>query len=251
LWLTAIALVITALGAFGQWLKYAHGVKHSFGFIHQFGPDDEANIATWFSSTVMLGCAAFLAYIGHRAPSGWWRRRWWALAVILLVMSIDETAQLHEMSIECMRGIFGSYGPLHFAWVVPGAAFAATVAIVFFRFLKRLPNPTRWLFVLAGLTYVSGALGMEMIDGWYAGKHGVANLGYAYLTVIEEGLENAGLILFTYSLCSYVHRGMGAQPAPPVAPESERRQRPFARKSTGHFGGPTPAGGVFRESYSS
>lgn len=247
-WLGAIALAISALGALGQWLKYAHGVQHSFGFIHQFGPDEETNIATWFSSAVMLGCAGFLAYIGHHAPAAWWRRRWWALAIIFVAMSMDETAQIHELSIAWMRGIFGSYGPLHFAWVVPGAVFSSIIAIVFFRFVCRLPNPTGWLFVLAGLIYLSGALGMEMIDGWYAAKHGAETPGYAFLTVVEEGLENAGLVLFVYSLCSYVHRGMGLASVPTDTPEP--RSRPFPRERATHFGGATPSGGAFRGSYS-
>src|SRR4051812_4847703 len=85
--LGGIGLFITVAGATGQWLKCARGVTHSFGFVHQFGPDDEGNLATWYSSTVMLLCAGLLGFAGVQCGSTWFRRRWWGLAALFVAMS--------------------------------------------------------------------------------------------------------------------------------------------------------------------
>ncbi len=69
---------------------------------------------------------------------------------------------------------------------------------------------SRSLFVAAGLVYVAGAIGMEMVGSAYASVHTTVNAVYAMLIVtIEETLEMLGLVLFVYTLLSHIGaRGM-------------------------------------------
>jgi hypothetical protein len=236
--LGAIGLLVTVAGAIGQWLKCVRGVQHSFGFVHQFGPDDEGNLATWYSSTVMLLCAGLLAFIAVRCASAWSRRRWWGLAVLFVAMSADESAQLHEMTISPLHTCLGTHGALHFGWVVPGAAFVLLVGILLIGFLRRLPRRSCVLFLVAGGIYVSGALGLEMLGGWYAERHGVERLGYASITVLEEAMELTGLILFAYSLCDHVRRTAARETfsVQPIA--ASGRDGPVGGRTIRHFAAP-------------
>jgi hypothetical protein len=54
--------------------------------------------------------------------------------------------------------------------------------------------------IVAGCVYVAGALGMELVGGAWAAKHGQDNLVYSLLTTVEEGLELTGLVLFIRTL---------------------------------------------------
>jgi hypothetical protein len=51
---------------------------------------------------------------------------------------------------------------------------------------------------------VGGALGMEMVCGYYADAVGQRNLIYGLLASVEEILEMVGVIVFIYALLSYI-----------------------------------------------
>lgn len=74
----------------------------------------------------------------------------------------------------------------------------------FLGFIKALPQKTRNLFIKAGTLYVGGALGMELIDGYYAKIYAQNNITYFVLTTIEESLEMFGILVFIYALLSYI-----------------------------------------------
>ena len=51
---------------------------------------------------------------------------------------------------------------------------------------------------------LGGAVGIELVSGYYAGKFGTDNLGFNMLASVEEVLEMLGLILFIHSLLAYI-----------------------------------------------
>lgn len=211
------AASIVALGLVGQWLERVRGVRHSFGFIFQFAPDEEGNLATWYSSTLLLICAALLGAIAWRAAGQRYRRHWAGLAILLALMSADETAQMHEMLIAPLRRIWDIGGVFHFAWVIPGMAFVLCVLLACAGFLRSLPPRTRTLFVAAAALYLGGALGIEMVDGYHASRWGSATLAYGMLTSLEEAMELAGAVLLAYALADYLKRyTFPVLAAPPV-----------------------------------
>lgn len=197
--------VVSALGLLGQWLHYRLGITHSFGFIGQFDPDGEGNFSTWYSSTLLLAAAGLFATVGrYTARAGQaYAAHWRIMAVLLLLMSIDETAQVHEMLIAPLRTALGGHGIFYFTWVIPAGALALGVLLWSLRFLASLPVKTRGLMILGAGVYLSGAIGMEMVDGWYASRFGELSLQYAAMTALEEGLEMAGTLLL--ACCATAH----------------------------------------------
>lgn len=62
-----------------------------------------------------------------------------------------------------MRTLLGTGGVFYFAWVIPGAAFVCLFALAYLGFLLAMPRPIAMTMVLAGIIYVSGAIGAEMV----------------------------------------------------------------------------------------
>ena len=60
------------------------------------------------------------------------------------------------------------------------------------------------VFVAAGLMFLSGALGLEMLGALLESKGDFGTLAYSLLYTFEELLEFVGIAFFIYSLLSYV-----------------------------------------------
>lgn len=85
-----------------------------------------------------------------------------------------------------------------------GIPFVLIFVLAYLGFLTHLPTKTRRLFFFAGTLYITGALGVELISGYYADSYGMQNLTYATLTAIEESLEMFGVIVFIYTLLLFI-----------------------------------------------
>jgi hypothetical protein len=78
---------------------------------------------------------------------------------------------------------------------------------LFVPFLLRLSTRTRNIFLLAGATYVFGAVGMEIPEGIRSQLYG-QDFVYALYAALEEGMEMAGVVLFLGELLAhYAARG--------------------------------------------
>ncbi|WP_199197570.1 hypothetical protein [Chroococcidiopsis sp. CCALA 051] len=173
-----------------------------------FNVDGEQNFPALYSCLALLFCAAILATITHekKVMGDRYTRYWGALAVIFLFLSLDEILSLHEKTLEPVRTALQTGGIFYFAWVIPASVLVVVFALVFLRFLAHLPTGTRNLFVMAGTIYLAGALGMEMISGYYADLYGTESIQYIILVTIEELLEMLGIIVFIYTLLSYMSK---------------------------------------------
>lgn len=167
-----------------------------------FDVNGEGNLPAWFSSALLLGgalLAAVLSVLVRRA--GGRDARWWAgLAAVLALLSLDEAASLHERLGGPAAGVLGdaARGPLHFAWIVPGALLALVVGAAFVGFVVRLPAATRRLMVAAAAMYLTAAVGLEAAGG-VALDADVSHAVYLLVSAAEEGLEMAGSVLLLYA----------------------------------------------------
>jgi hypothetical protein len=59
-------------------------------------------------------------------------------------------------------------------WVIPYGIASAVLALLYFRFVWQLPRVTRARFIVAGLLFVGGALGFEMLSAIAADRSGYA-----------------------------------------------------------------------------
>jgi hypothetical protein len=78
------------------------------------------------------------------------------------------------------------------------------LGLVYVPFLKRLPKQTRNLFMAAGVIYVGGAVGCEMIGALIVERSGLWSPAFALEVLVEETLEMSGIALFIYAITSYI-----------------------------------------------
>lgn len=170
--------------------------------------DHENNLPTFFSTFILLLAGVQLALIASikQRQADPFRRQWWGMAVLFVLLAVDEAASLHELLIQPLRVAFGFTGLLWFGWVLAGAAFALLFAVLHLRFLASLPSRVRWWFLLCGAAYVGGAVGLEMVGGkvFLAGQPSGELAPYMLVMTLEESLEMVAILLFNGTLMNYV-----------------------------------------------
>ncbi|MDH3699976.1 MAG: hypothetical protein OEU46_01570 [Alphaproteobacteria bacterium] len=191
-------------------LHFAFGFtsRESFGFIRLFDLNEEANIPTWFSSMLLMGCAALLFLIAAAkcANGDKWIWHWGLLGAIFVLLSLDEIASIHERTIDPLHGLFKLAPLFTNAWVLIAIPFLIVFLFIYSKFLLNLPRRAMWLFLLSGAIYVGGVVGIEMFSGLLKHAHGMEDARFALMTTVEESLEMIGLFVFIYSLTDYMAR---------------------------------------------
>jgi hypothetical protein len=168
--------------------------------------DGEGNLPAWYSACLLLLCSILLTAIAsaERQRQSRYAVGWLVLALIFLFLSLDETAQLHELSIAPLQDTFSASGFLLYAWIVPAGICVALFVLGYWRFLVNLPPRTRRLFLLAGALFVGGALAVESVSGQEVSLHGEQTLTYHLIVTLEESFEMGGIVLFIYALLDYI-----------------------------------------------
>lgn len=171
-----------------------------------FDLDQEVNVPTVYSTLTILICSALMAVIARSEQMGSRHGRpWRLLSLVFLGLALDELLSLHEeltdrIDIDTVNRF------TRFSWVVVGSCLVVVLIVAFGRFFLRLPPMTRRLFLLAGMLFVGGSIGMEAIGGYYGGTDRQDSLPYVIVAHIEEVLEMAGIVVFIYALLSYLRR---------------------------------------------
>src|ERR1051326_3826486 len=172
--LTIVVLGLTLASITGQVYRFWPGHNHFLlGLANKFNLNGEANFPTWYQSSTLLFSSLLLALIASakRIAGARYLWHWRMLSLIFLYLSVDEAACIHEQANKLGPALHAS-GPFYYAWVIPAALLVSIFVVAYLKFLAHLPSRTRWLFVIAGATYVSGALGVEMIEGAYESHYG-------------------------------------------------------------------------------
>lgn len=161
----------------------------------------EANVPAFFSAAVLLVVA--LVAMGPVAISDRPENRlpWRLAGALLLFMSLDEAAAIHEKA-----QFFADGAAVPLLWMSAYALVLLTAAVVFFRFWLHLPVPTRTALAVAGLVFLSGAVGVELqershvvegVDMW-------RNLPLVLSMTVEETLEMLGAALALRALLRHI-----------------------------------------------
>jgi hypothetical protein len=190
--LLLVVAALTLASAAGQVSKYAFDRGRLGGLVPLFSVREERNVPTWFSSATCLAAAAALATIasGARRTEDRWARHWTGLATLLLALSVDETAELHERAVR-------AFTRSETTWPLAAGAIAVGLALAYRQFYGALPPRTRRDFGLAALA-VAGALGLALV----ASQIGPAPVTpraretpiVALLTSVEELLEMLAVV---------------------------------------------------------
>lgn len=173
-----------------------------------FNMDEENNIPTWYSSMILFVSAILFGLIAFWKLQVKDKFRWYwvILALGFATMSMDEVASIHERLVQPIDTALKITYANHFSWLLAGVPLVIVLGIIFYRFWAQLETPFKWLFLVAGLTYLGGVLAVEFLDGMIQEVTGGDNMGYAILTNIEEFLEIIGVTLLIYTLLRYINK---------------------------------------------
>jgi hypothetical protein len=226
-------LFITLASLAARFALYMWGEEKFLQPLRILDVGEERSIPTWFNSILLLLCSILLAVVtvAKKQRDDRYSLHWGVLSIILLLLSLDEVASIHEaIGAQLERLLhnitgFNASGAISFFWVVPGAVFVFIVLLAYVRFLAHLPQTTRRWFLFAGALFVLGALGVEMLTAqvvsssgsiadWVASSSGgIVDRGSASAvptilkglqTSVEEMFEMLGLTAFVYALLAYI-----------------------------------------------
>ncbi|HLV02520.1 MAG TPA: hypothetical protein VKZ59_14715 [Acidobacteriota bacterium] len=204
--LTVIAILLVLASIAGQLIFHLTTHDTAFGMIRLFNVDTENNVPTYFSALLLLTSAlliGIIAVLERRDSSDFFY--WIGLSAGFVLMAADEALSFHEKLISPVQNLLAweRLGIFYFAWIVPGIILVLLLGLVFLRFWWRLPPATRFNFLVAGLFYLGGAIGIEAFGGWYAETFG-GDLLYSMIATLEESLEMTGSILFIRALLLFI-----------------------------------------------
>lgn len=194
----------------GQFSTYFLGHNSVYDLIPLFNINIEKNIPSLYTFIVWLFCSLLLALISivkHKQRAEY-VRYWAMLSLIFLYLAFDEFFSIHEMLEEALHAEYDLKGYLRFAWVIPYGIAFIIFSSLYLRFVLSLPPFTKNLFFLSAIVFISGAIGVEMIGANYYDQFGNKNITYSLIVTVEEFLELSGLILFIYTLTSYIDRSL-------------------------------------------
>lgn len=185
--------------------KFYFDHDYVYGLIGLFDFDTEKNIPTFYSAIALLIASILLSLIAmanKKVKSSY--IQWLGLSLIFLFLSIDEISSIHESLISTTRYALNTSGLLYYAWVIPYGTALGVFIIVYSKFLLKLPKNIMILFLISGITFVTGAIGFEMFGGRHVELYGKNNIIYAFYYSIEESLEMFGIAIFIYTLLTYI-----------------------------------------------
>lgn len=179
--------------------------------------DAEYNPPTYFSTLMLFGNGLLLVGLGGRlaridripgtdhAPGRHDGLIWATFGLLFMGLAVDEVVSIHERTGRFLGRLVGLGDNSWIMWVLPGIALVLVTFLAVRGALMRLPAIPRRRFLLAGLTYVMGAVGLEIIGtaihysiGW--------SPRYLVATYIEETLEMIGQAWFMVALVDLTAR---------------------------------------------
>ena len=182
-----------------------------FAAIDLFDANQEMNVPTFYSAFILVLSSLLLIRISvHKNRQDESYIHWLILGLIFLFLTIDELYSVHNRLGGSLAQILGTSGYLHNDWVIPYTIATIFILTMYSRFLLALPKRTAILFVVAGLIYLAGAVGFEVIGGHHIELY-QRDLTYHIYATIEEFLEILGISIFIYSLLSYISSGYGSK----------------------------------------
>ncbi len=213
IFLFAFVMFLVLANLVGQYYKDIYADNEILSkIIVKFDLDLERNnVPTWYQSSTLLLSSFLLTVIAllrfNEEDKDY--KFWGFLAAIFLYLSLDEAVSIHEQLTMPLRTTFDLGGIFYLSWVIPAVLFLGILFLVLYKFLQRLPVRTRFLMIAAGIIYVSGAVGIEMIGGQYLDAANdlptrILDFRYVLITTFEEFLEMFGIIVFIYTLLTEI-----------------------------------------------
>lgn len=184
--LQCAAIVLFALAHLAGLFMLADAGPTAAKFFHQYlDIDSEGTPGAYYSALGFLATALVAGHMAHH-ESGRSQRRFWAVTAFLLgFLSIDEAASIHEGFQVLGNFIVPRTGIFYFSWWAPYLLALAPVLAVMTPGLLSLPKQTRNTLVISGAIFLTGAVGVELIEA------------AAYDQIVSMAPDNPALVPLT------------------------------------------------------
>lgn len=184
--------------------RYNEKQGQVFEISNRVDMDDEASLPTWFSQFLLLGIGVTALVTSRFETNHRLRRLWGFIGIVGILFSINEVAAIHEFILQSAHLLYyGEVAPtavLNAWWLALPFIFIAAGFLLWW--INRLfPRRTVILFFVAGIFYISGAAGLDLVSN-DLNKSSFAYQGVA--TAIEEGFEMLGAITALYTVLAYL-----------------------------------------------
>jgi hypothetical protein len=180
------------ISAIATYARTELGIVHIAGvtYLQVLRIDREINnLPTWYSTAQLLVCALSIAAIGACSPQRRLAIRWWALASLVVLASMDESVRIHERLGTFTRNLTG----LDLPWVVPAGALVLLILVATRAVWQTVTRADLLRFVVGAAVFAGGSVGMEVLHKLVAPAPD--SLLHFALLHAEEGFEIIGVTL--------------------------------------------------------
>jgi hypothetical protein len=212
--LTVAIVALAALGSACEVARVGFGRNFLLGFARLFGLGNEGNVPTWYASATLLlagllaGAAALLRHLARDRIA----RQWGFLALLLVLMSLDETASIHEwfpaIAADLLTRAEGRAWYVEYAWLAPGLLVVPLLVWWFAALWRSLRPEVRTKFTVAAAVFFGGAVGVELAEAVCAAALGVEAAGtspiYSVIWTTQEILEMVGVAALLLALLDHL-----------------------------------------------
>lgn len=210
LWILLVATA--AIVAVHLTLQYLNFVVHYqqvgqlYELANRFDLDDESSVPTWFAQVLFFAIslsAGLAAYLQTHKPS---RRLWGIIAILGLILSLDEVAGLHEFVLQSLHNVFfrdASPTGLANAWWIAAPFILLASGWLVWKMTRLLPRRTMALMAAGGAIFLTGAVAVDLLTS-LAPRETFLNQGV--LVAVEEGLELVGSVIVLYAAIDYLEK---------------------------------------------
>lgn len=193
-------------------MNFGFGRDYLWGLAEKFNVNKEMNFPTLVATIELLACGALLAVNAHFRPGSLEQvPGWWILCAIFVFLGFDENIGLHEMTSGPTSQLLQAEWVPEYAWMIPYSVALVIAAAVLLPWFLKIERSSQIRFVVAGSIFVSGALGIEILESanfsaadpeLLAGGEKLADISLrqATLTTAQECMEYVGAGYFLYAL---------------------------------------------------
>jgi hypothetical protein len=202
-WVAAVLLRVLSV-PFDYAAHHLHP-PYTWSLAAKLNVDAEGTLPTRFSSALILACALVQLAVAalERARRGPCAGHWLGLGLLFTVVSAEEVVDFRTIPIFSERVGLAVRDTLGAPWLLLGIPFVVAFVALNVRFLRSLPAVTRSGFILAGATYVGGAVAVEAIAVVHFYREGY-DLAMVAMVTVEEWMEMAGMLLLLGTMLRYL-----------------------------------------------
>lgn len=191
-WILACLIAINLLILL---LKHYSNSDISVSVYNLFNFDREANIPSLFSVLLLLFSGFALLLNRYFENNEKLFKGWTIISALFFYLSIDEGSQTHESIMDVIKIFYTGSGVFYFVWVIPAIIAVIILFFLLYKFFSLLPNTFKKQFLTGMSIYLAGAIGMEMVGGFFVSNFGDGSIIYPLIIVVEESLEIIGSIV--------------------------------------------------------